>query len=103
MMLIIKRATLGMVFSALRCTLSSGRVSFYLCKNNVGEADVCECRKLLTLPSTLFLESRFACYSVTVFNWFNALQLCKCSLKQNGVLLSVYDTSNSLHTLFLKL
>lgn len=28
MMLIIKKGTLGMVFNALRCTLSSGRIFF---------------------------------------------------------------------------
>lgn len=37
---------------------------------------MCGARKQLTLPYTLFLESRFTRCSVIVFNCFNDLQLC---------------------------
>lgn len=43
---------------------------------------MCGARKQLTLPSTLFLESRFTC-SVIVFNCFDDLELCKCSPEQS--------------------
>lgn len=67
---------------------------------------MCGARKQLTLPYTLFLESRFTRCSVIVFNCFNDLQLCKCSPEQSCASLNVcewYELSSSLHTSFPKL
>ena len=102
---IIKRATLGVVFNALRCTFSSTRVSYQflfiylkITYEKVMSMNLGNDRLYLLHHSW---RAGFALYSVIVFNCFkcclNLNWLCECSPKQNCALLSVYGTSSGLH------